>query len=187
MRDFGLVMKMGPISAVQVDSPAAAAGLQVGDVIETVDGKPAGEAGGWTPDTLPDLMRQAAEEKREVEFVVSRSTKDGGFAGACHAESDAARADDVLLGRSAGGAARRRGLGIAYRVTNEVQSVVPGGPAAAAGIKAGDKITARRQSRFPRDKDGKTPKPLKLDLEDDSASWTGARRVDAVFAAGNWN
>ena len=35
---LGLVMKMGPITAVQADSPAAAAGIMPGDVIEKIDG-----------------------------------------------------------------------------------------------------------------------------------------------------
>ena len=75
MRDFGLAMKPGPITAIQTGSPADVAGLKVGDVIATVDGKPAGEAGGWTPDSLPDVMRRAAVEKREVEIGVERGRR----------------------------------------------------------------------------------------------------------------
>ena len=77
LHDFGLAMKIGPITAIQANSPAANAGLKVGDVIETVDGKSAGEEGGWTPVTLPDQMREAAEQHREVELVVLRSPKEG--------------------------------------------------------------------------------------------------------------
>ena len=70
-------MTMGPITAIQVGSPAAAAGLKVGDTIVAVDGHSlaAAEAGesGWTPDTLPELMRQAAVAGKTVELTVLRT------------------------------------------------------------------------------------------------------------------
>ena len=68
LRQFGLVMKMGPITAVQDDSPADNAGLKAGDVIETVDGKPIGDGGdareAGMPMTLPDYLRRAATRRR---------------------------------------------------------------------------------------------------------------------------
>ena len=51
MRWFGLVMEMGPISAIQAHSPAAAAGVEPGGTIRTLDGKPAAD-----PMTLPELF-----------------------------------------------------------------------------------------------------------------------------------
>ena len=66
LRDFGLVMKMGPITAVQADSPAADAGLKAGDVIETVDGKAVPTRAARTagrPMTLPDYLRNAAQRR----------------------------------------------------------------------------------------------------------------------------
>ena len=107
MRDFGLAMKPGPITAIQTGSPADAAGLKVGDVIATVDGKPAGEAGGWTPDSLPDVMRRAAVEKREVEIVVER----GAAPERVTVKVTPRATDDVLFWDPAGGAAGRRSLG----------------------------------------------------------------------------
>jgi regulator of sigma E protease len=171
LRDLGLVMKMGPVSAIQADSPAAAAGIEVSDVIDSVDGKPAGEVGGWTPDSLPDLMRQAAVQQREVELVVLRTAK-----GSSEPQRVTLKITprvptmyytDVPLAAPQGVEA----LGIAYRVTNEVQSVVAGGPAAAANVKSGDRIL-KAKVPLPKAKDGRMPKPLKLDLEKDSASWT---------------
>ena len=50
-KELGLVMEMAPISAVQDNSPAAEAGIQVGDVIKTVDGEPVGD-----PVTLPSRL-----------------------------------------------------------------------------------------------------------------------------------
>jgi regulator of sigma E protease len=177
LRDFGLVMKMGPISAVQAGSPAVAAGFQVGDVIESVDGKPAGEPGGWTPDSLPDLMRQAAEEKREVEFTVQQAPKDSGTPEPVALKMTPRVPTMYYSGVSLAAPDGVEALGLAYRVTNEVQSVVAGGPAVTGGIKAGDKILSAKVP-LPADKNGKIPKPIKLDLEKDAASWTGL--VDSI-------
>jgi regulator of sigma E protease len=183
LRDFGLVMKMGPISAVQTGSPAVAAGFQVGDVIESVDGKPAGEPGDWTPDSIADLMRQAAEEKREIEFAVQRTPKAGGAAETVTLKVAPRVPTMYYSGVSLGAPEGVEALGIAYRVTNEVQSVAAGGPAAAAEIKAGDKILSATVP-LPADKKGKTPKPLEIDFGKEPASWAGL--VDAIqFTAPN--
>jgi regulator of sigma E protease len=177
LRDFGLVMKVGPISAVQAGSPAAAAGFQVGDVIESVDGKPASAPDGWTSDSLPDLMRQAAEQKRDVEIVVQRAANEGGSNESVSLKVTPQVPTMYYSGVSLAAPSGVEALGIAYRVTNEVQSVVAGGPAAAAGMKAGDKILSAKVP-LPADKNGKIPKPVKVDLEEDAASWTGL--VDSI-------
>jgi regulator of sigma E protease len=57
MRTLGLVMKMGKITAVQANSPAAAEGLREGDFITAIDGQPPGD-----PLRLPDVMRRRAGE-----------------------------------------------------------------------------------------------------------------------------
>ena len=55
MKQFGLIMEMGPIAAVQTDSPAAEAGIQAGDLLKTVDGKPVAD-----PMRLPDELHKRA-------------------------------------------------------------------------------------------------------------------------------
>ena len=51
--------------------------LKAGDVIEQVDGKRLGEganpAEAWDAETLPDYLRRAADDGREVEFTVQRA------------------------------------------------------------------------------------------------------------------
>ena len=140
LRDFGLAMKIGPITAIQVNSPAATADIKVGDVIESVDGKPAGESGGWTPDSLPDLMRQAAEQNREVESVVLRSTTSDvdpeKVTVKITPRTPTMYYSGVTLGTPQG--VRRWELRIS--VTNEVQAITADGPASKTNIKAGDKI-----------------------------------------------
>jgi regulator of sigma E protease len=174
LRNFGLVMKIGPITAVQANSPAAAAGVKSGDVIESVDGKQSDEAGGWTPESLPELMRQAAAENREVQLIVMRSSK-----GEATPERVTVKVaprtptmfnsfnSGVPLGLPQGVEA----LGIAFHVTNEVAGIVDGGPAEKTGIQPGDKIIAAKIV-FPDDKDGKPVKPKIIELGHDQASWT---------------
>ena len=177
LHDFGLVMKMGPITAVQQGSPAAAAGLKAGDRIETVDGKRAGEAEGWTPDTLPDLMRVAAEQNRTVELGISRGGK-GDEGGALEKISITPRVPTMYYSVIALGAPQGvEALGIAYRVKNEVQAVNPAGPAANSGIKPGDTLAAAKIVR-PEDEKGKKPKPVDVTLGEEEFNWTSL--VEAV-------
>ncbi|HVT27370.1 MAG TPA: site-2 protease family protein, partial [Lacipirellulaceae bacterium] len=169
LRDFGLVMKIGPITAIRLHSPAEAAGLKVGDRIETVDGKPAG-AGNWTPDTLPDLLRQAATEHREVELGVERVKDQSGEGKLVHVRVTPRLPTmyytDLPLGMPQGAEA----LGIAYDVTNEVQAVVSGGPAADSGIKPGDRLATARIV-YPQDKNGKALPPAEVKLDGDAQNW----------------
>ncbi len=171
LREFGLAMKIEPITAVQVNSPASVAGLKVGDVIETVDGKAAGESGGWTPDSLPDLMRQAAEQKREVELVVLRSAASTAAPERVTVRVAPRVPTMYYSGATIGAPQGVEALGIAYRVSNEVQSVAPGGSAAQAGIKPGD-VVVKATVEYPNDKNGKPVKPFDLELDKDSAAWT---------------
>ncbi len=146
LRRFGLLMKMGPIATVQKDSPAAAAGLLSGDVIETVDGQPmttgAEGAPGWDPVTLPELFRNAAVENRAVELIVSRST------GEDRPQEQKAiqitpHVPTVYFSRLAEGAPMPvPAAGFAYQINNEVLAVLPGSPAAGTSLAAGDLLTA---------------------------------------------
>ena len=55
MKQFGLIVSMGTISAVQVHSPAAEAEIRAGDLLKTIDGKPI-----LDPMKLPDQLRRRA-------------------------------------------------------------------------------------------------------------------------------
>jgi regulator of sigma E protease len=187
-RSFGLVMQMGPITAVQSGSPAAAAGLKAGDTIVAVDGHSvaSSEAGqtGWDPDTLPEQIRQAAVAGRTVEFTVLRRNTTEKAGTPAH-ENQASPSDDsnserlqiavvpripsefyTALPPIAGVPRVVPALGITYRVDNKVAAVVPGGPAASVGIEAGDTITS---AKFVLPKDAAemaANEPVKLSEED---------------------
>jgi regulator of sigma E protease len=150
MKSFGLVMKMGPIAGVQVGSPAAEAGLKIGDVIEQVDGKSINDgtsgAAGWNPTTLPDEFRKAALENRPVELVVRRPAAEGeGQGGQTLTLNVQPRVPttfhsilppDTPIGVPA--------IGAAYHIASTVHAVVADGAAAAAGVRPGDDVASAR-------------------------------------------
>ena len=70
MRTLGLVMKMGKITAVQADSPAAAADMRAGDFITAIDGQPPAD-----PMRLPDELRRRAGET--ITLAISRDGPPG--------------------------------------------------------------------------------------------------------------
>lgn len=182
LRDFGVVMKMGPI-AVQPNSPASVAGLKADDVIESVDGKKVGQPGGWTPDTLPDLMRQAAVEKREVEFVVQRGAKEDAAPESVTVRVTPRVPQTFLMGASPGGPQGVEALGIAYPITNEVVAVARNSPAAGK-LLAGDQITVAKVLLPPEkesaDAKSKTPKPITIQFVPEKPGWLG-RLIQSIF------
>lgn len=157
LRQFGLVMKMGPIQGVQVDSPADEAGLKAGDVIETIDGKPVTD-NARNPSTLPDYFRVAASEGRTVELGIVRPGKDGAQPNQLTISITPRVPTTFNRFVPEGVPMGVPGAGFAYDIGNEVVGVVPGGPAAAAEMASGDVITMAKVV-FPADSRGNTPKP----------------------------
>ena len=157
---FDFDMKLGPITSVRVDSPAAKAGLAVGDVIESVDGKHVGEGANpaetWTAQTLPNYLIRAAKEGREVEVVVSR-TKAGAQPEPVTVRIKPVVPTSVISARPPGAPMASDAIGIAYRVDNEIASVLPDTPAAKE-LAAGDNITSAKVT-FPKNEKGVAPEP----------------------------
>ena len=174
IRSLGLVMAMGPITAIQSGSLAEAAGLKVGDVIVAVDGQSLNDAASesdWSASSLPDKMREAALAGQTVTLTVERSA---GKSGDDTQRVDIAVTPRVPIEVSATLPPQAPmgvpALGIAYRVENRVAAVVPGSPAEESDIEAGDVLLSAKVI-FAKPAKGKTPKPTTIMLGEGSPSW----------------
>jgi regulator of sigma E protease len=129
-RWMGLVMRLGKISALQEDSPAAKAGVHVDDFIVGIDGQPSGDVNVME---LPELLRSKAGK----EVVLSVSRKD--------ASGQDTTVDLKVVPRDApwyegdliqpGSPLTIPALGVALKVLNIVQGTQPESPAADATVK----------------------------------------------------
>jgi regulator of sigma E protease len=172
MWQLGLSMQMGPIVAVQADSPAEKAGLLRGDVIVSIDGEPVGD-----PMTLPDRLRRLAGKQQHVQMKVQgredlqpRSVEVG--------LQPVDSFDSLRMPYSPMSAPA---LGIAYKVPSRVEEVLPGGPAAKAGIKPGDVVVQAvlippgkerlKELGLEKFADEISPKSMEIDLKPGNATW----------------
>jgi regulator of sigma E protease len=174
---FNFSMKMGPITSVRANSPAAAAGIEAGDLIEQVDGKRLGEGASpaetWDGETLSDYLRRAATAGRDVELTLLRAADKGEDREVkIRVKPQLATLMNIGLPRGPGIPMAANEIGIAYRLKNEIALVPPNTPAAAANIAAGDKVL---QAKFvlPKDKDGNTPEPIVVKMVRDEPNWFG--------------
>jgi regulator of sigma E protease len=177
LRRFDFEMQMGPITAVQNDSPAAKAGLVTGDLIKLVDGRKAGEGATaaeiWTPQTLPDYLSRAAKEGRDVKLTVVRAAQDQKPNEITIGVKPRipSTVDMVYPARALGVPLAANEIGIAYRVGNEIASVRENKQA--ADLAAGDRITSVKLT-FPKEAKGETPEPLTVKLVSDKPTGLAA-------------
>jgi regulator of sigma E protease len=172
---FGLSMKMGPIVSVRPESPAAAAGIVVGDLIELVDGKKLGEgaspAEAWDAETLSNYLRRAAAAGHDVELTVKRGAEGGEEKEAKIRVKPELPTMMNMPGRVPGTPMPANEIGIAYRIQNEVALVPPNSPGAGK-IAPGDK-TLQAKITFPEVKDLPTPEPVVVKFVPDEPNWFG--------------
>jgi regulator of sigma E protease len=125
----GMAMTPLAIKDVQEGSPAAAAGIRPGDRLLAVGGEPVGD-----PLTLDDRLRKRAGEP--VAITIGR---DGAADRTVEVRPrEVTWRDDSTSG--IGSPAAVASLGVAIPVDAVVAAVEPGGPAAVAGIVAGERI-----------------------------------------------
>ncbi|MEX2138169.1 MAG: site-2 protease family protein [Pirellulales bacterium] len=157
-KSLGLVMDTSPIVAVQDGSPAAQAGIQVGDRLLTIDGEPVGD-----PMTLADRLAARAEKKSTVALRVKRGEKTLDLSTQLRPVTWLERAGPT--GRISAPA-----LGIANLVLTTVQDVEPDSPAAHARMRRGDVVKSAQlivpQPLLEANPELRQPPPLPLSDEE---------------------
>jgi regulator of sigma E protease len=130
---LGLVLDAGPISGIEPNSPAARAGLRIGDRLVSLGGQPLGD-----PMTLALRIREFYG--REVNVIVQR-TENGESAEKSLPITPRAPTsmENVFTYGSPLGV---RSLGIVLPVIPRVVAVKSRTPAAAAGLRPGDEIVS---------------------------------------------
>lgn len=130
-RELGLILTMGPITAIQRGSIAEQVGLKVGDRLISIGGEPVAD-----PMRVPDRLRQLAGET--VELVVRRADESEPVAISLVPQPPSMLHSGFGLSQSVPVEA----VGFAFTIENVVAAVVPDSPAAAAGMLAGDVVQA---------------------------------------------
>ncbi|HEV2972009.1 MAG TPA: site-2 protease family protein [Pirellulales bacterium] len=132
MRVLGLVMGMGPIAAIQKNSPAEAAGFKVGDRIVSVNGQR-----NIDPLRLGEPLRSLVGQEVAIEVERTENGKETSTVSL----KVKPRAPRNFMPPSENGPGSSDELGIAYSVSNTVQSVELGSPADGK-LEPGDELTS---------------------------------------------
>jgi regulator of sigma E protease len=131
--DFGMRMSFEPVAAVRKGSPAELAGFRKGDLIVKVSG-----LDDLDPVRLPSHCYDNAG--KPLTFVVERKAAELKTTHSLTVVPDDTPPWTELP--AASDALDVPGLGLCYAVRPRVAAVIPGSPAAKAGLKAGDIITS---------------------------------------------
>jgi len=167
-RHLGLVMEMGPITAIQQGSPAEKAGLKPGDVLRAIDGQPIAN-----PVRLPaELRKQAMQEKLDVTVTVLRAGKEITVPVTLRNAPWYEEPNPIYPGDPMSIPV----LGAAYQVGNRIVGLEAGSPAAAARVPSGAVVALARI--LPPDE-----ATLKKHGLDKIAEAGGAREVKVEFEA----
>lgn len=163
--ECGMVMKHGPITAVQIGSPAHQQRMRVGDLILKMDGQD------FDPLLAPQYLRKMAREVKPVEFLVQRQ------------ESGTTTEVTILLTPRFSPSVSSinpempvavEEIGAAVPVYSEIKQVVEDAPAAKLGLQAGDKVVSAtidfREAKF-REQHLESNKIAPIDGEVIEKSW----------------
>jgi regulator of sigma E protease len=141
IRRLGLVMKMGEISAVQVGSPAAEAGIKPGERLSKIDLHPPADrrqppkfVSPGDPMTLPDRLRRCAGQWIALLLEGDDQPKYVRLGPADRYEEPLDDDSPISVPE----------LGIAYWVLNQVDHPVDGAPNRAADVPAGAEIVGAK-------------------------------------------
>ena len=190
MRTIGLEMKIEKVAMVQRNSPAAVAtsgeitGIEPGDQVVSINGQPVGD-----PFTIEQRMVELLDSgKSEVAIKVNRTDEEGN-------DTELEFKVPIRYPRSLpfyrNGPVAIDSLGIAFRVSNEVAAVIPGGPAANSKIKVGDKLVNVEYMPTDDDKDQlkkyydtTTFKSVELNDEESNFAWPIVHQTLQIFDGG---
>jgi regulator of sigma E protease len=141
MRRLGLVMKMGPISAVQVGSLAEEAGIKPGERISKIDLHPPADrrqppsfVSPGDPMTLPDRLRRRAGEWIALLLEGNNQPKYVRLGPADRYEEPLDDDSPISVPE----------LGVAYWVLNQVDHPIEGAPNRAVDVPAGAEIVGAK-------------------------------------------
>jgi regulator of sigma E protease len=163
VRTTGLVMTPRAISGVQDDSPAASAGLKVGDRLMAIDGEPIGD-----PLSLDERLARRAGQP--VKLTIAG---DGG----AEREVEITPRTVTWIDNEANwpsSPASICSLGIAVPVDALVAAVEPDSAAARAGIAAGDRIV---RARFVDPSEKADEKDEGVELSEQAPNWVAVAAV----------
>ncbi len=132
LKEMGFVPKYGPITAVQVDSPAYQEGLKAGDYIVSLDGNP------FDPLLASQYLRKMARAEKPVEVKILRTEGEAVEELTINVVPQFPNGVFVLV---ASMPIAIDELGVALHVYNEIQAVDEAGPFANK-LQVGDKILA---------------------------------------------
>lgn len=175
-RRLGLVMTMGPITAVQPGSPAEEAGLKVGDRIVAVAGQGVGAATGGEQEDPAGLDPVSLAEhftNPGSQVTLEIRSADAPPESAPREITVQPRVVTWLEHATPGSDMPIPALGLAYAIEPTVQRVLPGSPAAEAGIEPGDRIATVTITRPPTEADDDPAADEPMDLTDEAVTWPG--------------
>ena len=137
-KTIGVFMKIGPVVALRENSPAGKAGMQIGDVIEQIDGEPVGN-----PLSLSQRLIPKSASGSPYKVVVSR--KEGSKTVTKELQVAAVPPEQFVVDSfTFGGPTAIESMGVAFDVTSEIAGVEPGTPAANKGLQPGDVVKSIR-------------------------------------------
>ncbi len=129
VRKLGFWMAMGPIRAIQKGSPAAVAGLQVGDTIREVDGLKPGED--IDPLTLPVYFGKKSGQPIVIRY--SRASSSGAVEGECTLTPASDLPGWMESPDSSTAPLTIPSIGLGYQVQNHIAKILPGSEAERVG------------------------------------------------------
>ena len=167
LRELGLAMTIGPIVALQENSPAVAAKFQMGDVLIAINDEPIGDP--WTlPERLRKKMTSTGATQEPWNVTVKRTAASSAMPDFRITVTPRPVEASEMTMASPGSPVSLPMLGLAYSVSPKVSAVVADGPAAKAGVKVGDVV--KGVELIPADdateQDGSKPKTNSIGLSE---------------------